>query len=269
MFQGQPASVVWQSQTESSITGSPVIDGNGNLYVGCGDSRLYAIRLMNGNIKWAYQSGSSILSTPAVSDVGMIYFGNHGGKVIALDSSSTLHWYYQDSASVDAPLLYEHGTLYVGTTGGRLLAFYDGADSSTYSTNSTYGVSAKPNVVIQSPLWGTFHGDNQRTGVSTHLFVTKVNEKTSPLPAEYSLSQNYPNPFNPTTNIGYALPITSFVSLKVYDVLGRLVKTLVEERQTAGVHSVIFDGNSLSSGVYFYRITAGNFIQTKHLLLLK
>ena len=80
---------------------------------------------------------------------------------------------------------------------------------------------------------------------------------------------NYPNPFNPTTIISYQLPVKTLVILKVYDQLGRLVKTLMEERQTAGSHSVLFDGSGLSSGVYFYRMQAGSFVQTKKLVVVK
>ena len=90
MPQTQQPSIVWQAQTGGRITGSPVIDGNGNLYIGCSDSKLYAINTQNGGIKWTYQSGSPILSTPAVSNIGFIYFGNHSGKVIAIDSSSNI-----------------------------------------------------------------------------------------------------------------------------------------------------------------------------------
>ena len=88
-------------------------------------------------------------------------------------------------------------------------------------------------------------------------------------PQTFELGQNYPNPFNPTTVISYQLPANTLVTLKVYDVLGRLVKTLVQERQTAGVHSVTFNASSLSSGVYFYRLSAGSFVQTMKLMLLK
>ncbi len=85
----------------------------------------------------------------------------------------------------------------------------------------------------------------------------------------YSLFQNYPNPFNPTTVINYQLPVNGFVSLKVYDVLGREVKTLVNERQTAGSHSITFNAGVLTSGVYFYRIEAGKFSQVRKLSLVK
>ena len=86
---------------------------------------------------------------------------------------------------------------------------------------------------------------------------------------DFNLFQNYPDPFNPTTVISYQLPANTLVTLKVYDVLGRLVKTLANENQNAGTHSVTFNASSLSSGVYFYRLNAGNYVNTKNLMLIK
>ncbi len=87
--------------------------------------------------------------------------------------------------------------------------------------------------------------------------------------SSFELDQNFPNPFNPSTVISYQLPANTLVTLKVYDELGRLVRTLVNDRQTAGTHSVTFNASNLSSGVYFYRLTAGSYVQTKKLMLLK
>lgn len=84
-----------------------------------------------------------------------------------------------------------------------------------------------------------------------------------------SLSQNYPNPFNPTTVINYQLPVSGKVTLKVYDLLGRELATLVNDRENAGSYSVKFDGSRLASGIYFYRLQAGSFSQTKKLMLVK
>jgi hypothetical protein len=86
---------------------------------------------------------------------------------------------------------------------------------------------------------------------------------------EFSLSQNYPNPFNPTTIISWQLAVGSFVTLKVYDVLGREVKILVNEFQETGTHSINFDATKLASGIYFYQLKAGNFVSTKKMILLK
>ncbi len=79
----------------------------------------------------------------------------------------------------------------------------------------------------------------------------------------------HPNPFNPTTTIKYQLPKSSFVTLKVYDILGREVRTLVDERERAGYYSFTFSASDLASGVYFYRLQAGSFVQVRKLMILK
>ncbi len=89
------------------------------------------------------------------------------------------------------------------------------------------------------------------------------------LPGKYFLEQNFPNPFNPTTIINYQLPMTSHVSLKVYDILGREVATLINEKQSSGTHSITFNASSLSSGVYFYRLTSGAVIEMKKMQLIR
>jgi hypothetical protein len=89
------------------------------------------------------------------------------------------------------------------------------------------------------------------------------------IPKKFDLYQNYPNPFNPVTNIQYDLPKDVFVSIKIYDLLGREIKTLVNEYKNAGSYIVNFNGSELSSGVYFYRINAGSFNQVKRMVLIK
>jgi hypothetical protein len=89
------------------------------------------------------------------------------------------------------------------------------------------------------------------------------------IPNEYNLEQNYPNPFNPVTHLEFAISNLGFVSLKIYDVLGKEIKTLVNEIRQPGIYKVEFDGSSLASGIYFYTIEAGSFKQTKRMLLLK
>ena len=115
-------------------------------------------------------------------------------------------------------------------------------------------------------------GVNDRSG-----FVASININGSALavnnninlPGSFSLKQNFPNPFNPTTTINYVLATKSEVNLDVYNTLGQKVRTLVNGQFSAGEHSVHFDANNLASGVYIYRLKAGNFVQTKKLILLK
>jgi hypothetical protein len=89
------------------------------------------------------------------------------------------------------------------------------------------------------------------------------------IPKEFKLAQNYPNPFNPLTTIEYALPQNTKVTIKVYDILGRLVKELVNEYKEAGYYKIKFDGSNFASGVYLYRVEAGTFVATKKMVLVK
>ncbi len=103
--------------------------------------------------------------------------------------------------------------------------------------------------------------------------VLNILEATSgeylPEPDDFQLSQNYPNPFNPSTVISYQISVSSEVSLKVFDMLGREVASLVHGRKAAGQYHVTFDASGLSSGMYIYRLTANNFVDTRRMMLIK
>lgn len=110
-------------------------------------------------------------------------------------------------------------------------------------------------------------GDDNPIGIQNH---------NTGIPKTFSLAQNYPNPFNPSTNISYSLPSSANVSIKVYDILGKEVATLVNQKQNAGSYSITFSANNLGSGVYFYKITAapvggqaGTFTDIKKMILVK
>ena len=85
----------------------------------------------------------------------------------------------------------------------------------------------------------------------------------------FALSQNYPNPFNPVTSITYEIAAAANVTLTVFDILGRQVRTIVNEREQAGVHTAHLDASGLASGVYLYRVTAGTFVATRQMVLVK
>jgi hypothetical protein len=125
------------------------------------------------------------------------------------------------------------------------------------------------NITSESNSWLGLDNVRLINSGTTNVKETKLN------PTVYSLSQNYPNPFNPTTNIEFRISNFGFVSLKVFDVLGNEVATLVDEEKPAGSYEVKFDGSGLSSGIYLYKLTAGNpasgtsFVETKKLILMK
>ena len=96
-----------------------------------------------------------------------------------------------------------------------------------------------------------------------------ANEVVIGSPEKFELSQNYPNPFNPVTHLGFGISNLGFVSLKVYDVLGNEVKTLINEIKHPGYYEVEFDGSNLPSGIYYYKLEAGSFIQVRKMMLVK
>ena len=140
-----------------------------------------------------------------------------------------------------------------------------------------FGMSASTNTRITSSIGESLDGSssNGTSGIiagflsSYGTIITNINDKQKIIPTTYILSQNYPNPFNPSTTIEYAIPKTSFVTLKIYDILGTEVRSLVNEEKNLGSYQINFDASSLASGIYFYKIQAGSFVQTKKMILLK
>ena len=134
--------------------------------------------------------------------------------------------------------------------------------------NGTYRVQITMNTNLDSAKFGLVESralENMATGASTQTLALENMD----IITEYELAQNYPNPFNPTTVIGYTIPRDGPVSLKIFDVLGREVRTLVHESQTVGKYSVKFDGAGLASGIYFYQLRSGDFVSIKKMLLVK
>jgi photosystem II stability/assembly factor-like uncharacterized protein len=125
-------------------------------------------------------------------------------------------------------------------------------------------LTVKDSIVFAS--FGAANGVWKRSIVGLYAAVPKSPDRNA---STFSLSQNYPNPFNPTTVISYQLVGSSQVSLKVYDVLGREVATLVNEHKAAGSYEARFDAGKLASGIYFYKLQAGSFVQAKKMLLVK
>jgi hypothetical protein len=125
-------------------------------------------------------------------------------------------------------------------------------------------------------LYGTGLSNTDRLSIEKYLSekyylaVTEVNDlKNQNIPRGFILNQNYPNPFNPSTTIQFSVPNSEIVQLKVFDILGRVVKTLVNGYRNAGKYNIEFNASELTSGIYFYQLKTSSFISTKKMILLK
>lgn len=101
------------------------------------------------------------------------------------------------------------------------------------------------------------------------IIITSARENINILPKDFALHQNYPNPFNPTTVISYQIPLAGMVNLRVFDILGKEISLLVNEDKHPGYYRVTFDASKFASGVYYYKIQAGDFISVKKMVLVK
>jgi hypothetical protein len=134
------------------------------------------------------------------------------------------------------------------------------------------GTNSKVSIRLRIKSDGTDESDGiyiDEMEILTDQLTTTVDIASVQLPTQFSLAQNFPNPFNPVTMIQFSLPVASPVSLTLYDVLGREIKRMVDDVFDAGVHSYRFDGGSLASGLYYYRIAAGSYSNVKKMILVK
>jgi len=118
-------------------------------------------------------------------------------------------------------------------------------------------------------VWVGADGSNKRVYFDRFNAVLGISHNGNEIPGQFSLSQNYPNPFNPATKIDFAIPVNGFVSIKVYDLLGREAAAIVNKDMKAGNYTVDFDASKLASGVYFYKLVSGGFVTTKKMVLVK
>jgi hypothetical protein len=176
-------------------------------------------------------------------------------------------WNYERSAAqINATLLDTLSSVYYSISDSGLIAYYrmdvledlginsDGADDIRDLSVSGNHLDTYGDLVLSQS--GAFN-------------ITDVETSSIDSPVQYYLNQNYPNPFNPTTTIQYSVAQSSNVVLKVYDILGNEVITLVNEKMDRGVYSVNFSSKGLASGIYFYRLHAGSFVETKKMILMK
>jgi len=273
----------WTQIATSAVTGGSVSGigiGNGTaptqIYIGTSGGRILSTG--NGGANWTTVTGFAYVSDFAVDKTDdKICYASCGGTSAASKVFKTtnggLNWVHIGSGipniAVNTIILRNASprALFVGTDLGVYMSSNEGANWSLFNTGmptvEVYDLKYREtNKILLAATHGRGCFKIDLTG------FTGINNNN--ITAEsFSLGQNYPNPFNPATKIRYSIPNSSFVTLKVYDILGHEVETVISGMQTRGVYDVQWDGSKYSSGVYIYRINAGSFNDSKMMLLVK
>ncbi len=221
---------------------------------------VYAQRVdSSGNIKWL-QNGNNISNAQYSQVYPAIISDGNFGAVISWDdrrAGTTIYDIYAQRVDSSGNLLWDTNDVAISIASGN---------------------QYKPQIVPTNSGALICFEDTRNGSNNYDLFIQKVmmngstilkTSNNSNIPEDFRLLQNFPNPFNPTTNIEFSVPKNNLVTLKVYDITGKLVSTLVNQNLSAGTYNVDFDASRLSSGVYFYRLISGNFSDVKKMILLK
>jgi photosystem II stability/assembly factor-like uncharacterized protein len=222
-----------------------------------GSGALSSVNFMDANNGWAvggdYPTGGAILRT------------TDGGNVWTPQSVGTPNW-LQSVHFVDASKGWAVGGDYFANS--TILHTTNGGGSWTAQSSGTTNSLGSVYFTDANTGWAVgYLGTILHTSNGGVTFAEEP--RSGAVPSQYSLEQNYPNPFNPSTVIRFQVPSSKFVMLKVYDILGREVRTLVNEELKAGSYETTFDASGLASGIFFYRLVVGGFTETKKLMLLR
>jgi outer membrane protein assembly factor BamB len=269
-----------------------LIDNSGNIYLlsryQSSNGALVSFD-SSGNINWLYQINHDAPgftdSSPAMDYDGNIYYtysidsgSTWYSRIESVDYLGNFRWYYQFNQPrelINTLLIVDKdGTVYCGST----LGYYYYAISSEgellwrlpldgYQVDNSGAIGSDGTLYFGTHLSSVTTGQ-EKTLIAIEDTVTSVENNENEL-LNYTLEQNYPNPFNSTTNIKYSISQSGRVSIKVFDLLGRELATLLDRYQEAGSYDLIFQADNLASGIYFYQLQVGNFVDTKKLILLK
>jgi len=284
--------LLW-SYSLGNNSGVPVVDNNNKIYLygsQSGSRFLFSIK-PDGTVNWQFPFSNAFeyfenYSSPTIDRNGNIIFQtstDDSGYVYSIDYYGNLNWkttlghYGQDGAFINHGLVCDaEGKIYCGSSLGLSTNFWcldsDGTilwklDLEGYEFDSSPAIGSDGTLYIGTHLSSTFQ-NHVRNLIAVRDTVTSVENNDEEI-LSYQLRQNYPNPFNSLTHIRYSIPQSGMVSLKVYDQLGNEVSTLLNRYQDRGEYDVIYQADNLSSGIYFYTLSSGNFRDTKKLILLK
>ena len=264
----------------SSCPHRPVVGADGTVYAASDDS-LYAVSPDN-EVKWsAYIGRGGRAGWTAIDDLrNQVYAASANDTLYAFNLQGSKLWttlsghYYWYNG---APIIGNNGVIYMlcqdDNTEHKLQAFNptDGAKMWQITGSVEEGGTGSP--ISSQPVIGA--DGNIYVGNSRGIYVIGrpssgvENKKSIATVQNFELYQNYPNPFNPSTEINYSIPENGFVCLKVYNILGEELATLVNENQKQGKHKTIYDGSHLSNGIYFYKLTFNQLSRIKKMTLVK
>jgi photosystem II stability/assembly factor-like uncharacterized protein len=279
---GETWNKVWETTGPGYIQGDLVFfDANTGVILGPGN---YKMRTTNGGATWdtafvnnfpSYLLKKGFRDVAKISNSKAVAVGDH---FICMTTDAGLNWNYIDhkinntDSSFYKIAFSNADTGYIGCSDSTFFKTFDGGltwqKDSLNGKYAVYSIGMNPagDVIFGTSTGYILEKKHVPTGIN--------NELGTVLPSKFALKQNYPNPFNPATLIEYSIPDylhgnSSLVELKVFNLLGKEVATLVNSYQPAGNYKIEFNASKLTSGVYFYRLKAGNFIQTRKLILMK
>jgi Secretion system C-terminal sorting domain len=207
---------------------------------------------------------------PQIGDTLTITARVRNFSLISTSSPVSVKFYLEDPDSGGTPIIGVNGTNTVNTNG---IVPLQGKSEVNFKWVLPNGLPAYPKIyaILDQENATTEIHDNNNKGFNIlgSSSVSGIDDSENYIPDTYVLYQSYPNPFNPSTTIKYSIPNSDKVSIKVYDILGREVSTLVNEYKTAGTYSIEFNASWFASGIYFYQIHSGNFVETKKMVLIK
>jgi outer membrane protein assembly factor BamB len=276
-------SVNWKFSLRGTIVSTPCI-ADTILYCGDRDYTFYAINTVTGKSIWHFSYNQQWVESSATFANGFVYVGSSDDHDIYCFNAKTgvINWTCPVFGTTWSTPAYDNGTIYIGLAsyskssmtaqqGGAMLAL--NAANGYINWRLNCGTSAFIGGVVSSPAVINnivYYGSLDSNVYAVVNSPTSVENKqgSSSMPKEYQLA-NYPNPFNPTTNISYAIPEDGYISLKVYNVLGQELATVFHGFQISGDYTVSFNAAKLASGVYLYRLQAGQFSMTKKMMIIK
>jgi len=238
-----------------------------NIFAGMYDS--YGVyKSSDSGTTWTQTSLNNLRVFSLAVNGNNVFAGTFPNTGLFLSTDSGTNWILTSLNNQSIYSLAVNGNnVFAGTNGNGVFVSNDNGISWTQRNDGLENLSIRAFCILDNFIYAGTNGSSvYKRPLSELVGIMPISSKT---PTEFLLSQNYPNPFNPTTHLEFGISELGFVSLKVYDILGNEVKTLVNENKPAGSYSVDFDGADLPSGIYFYKLESGDFSDTKRMILLK